>query len=299
MSRNSEESETSTRSSNLNAIHESWKIGRKVTLDQFSASLIDWTEGWISLPPNTGDEAARKRTLLVGIAATVAVNANLHSLAADSYFTLAETTRGTGEPCASDRLWYERSLSHAQLAGFDFAIARAAYCVGVIDASEGLHDAATASLSAARMHAAQAGSAGGEAAALYRLSLLAMSSNNLSKASDYALESYVLSRNAEQYEPAAETLRALFTYYNENGVDDLAIEPALDLVSTLLHHASDYGQDTASIVAATFNALAKLSPLIRETVVRHVEERYGAEISKALGQGLAKVVSALDRGPET
>jgi hypothetical protein len=192
-----------------NSIHQAWRESRDAALAEFFAGFKGLTQ-WGSA---TTVDAARDNRLWIGFATVSAECAGAHDAASEGYFRLVTASQGGNELLSSGRLWYARSLKHAQRAANDFAIGRAAYWLGLIDASNGLIESARRNLLTSRDHAEKADNPGGKAASLYQLSQLAMASYDatmqsvaLKAVTDYAVESYVTSRNAGHLQQSASTL---------------------------------------------------------------------------------------------
>ena len=146
----------------------------------------------------------------------------------------------------------------------------------------------------AREHAAKAANSGGEAAALYQLSRLEMARSELQSATHYAVESYVISKKAGQYEAAAETFTALFHFFCDQGFDDLAVTPALDLLSIFVQLLGTDVEAARKLGAWTLRAVAPLSQAAREAIIRGFGERYGEENARQFQQQLDAVVAMLE-----
>ena len=143
-------------SEGADTIRRAWRRNRDAALTEFFAGFRG-SPGFSSLaasPTPEGDSGDNR--LWLGFATVAAVCGDEHEQAADGYFHLASLTDVGGEPSPAGRLWYERSLDHARRAQNDFAAARAAYCLGRLEASQGLPNSAREHFLAAREHADRA-----------------------------------------------------------------------------------------------------------------------------------------------
>jgi hypothetical protein len=286
-----------TPSDSVDTIHRAWRKNRDAAVAEFFAGFKD-TPDWSSLAlrPAPGGGSGDNR-LWVSFVTIAAVSVEAHEPAADGYYSLANMTEAGPEAAPESRLWYARSLDHAQLAGNDFAIARAAYCLGCIDASRGLTEDARNHFLTSRDHADKAGNPGGKAASLYRLALLAMDASEFKAASDYAFDSYLISRKAGQLEPAAETLIRLFAFWHTWSFDELAVKPAIDLMSAAVQAIVSAGGgegdiDSARRVAAlTLRAIAPLRPEVRDDILRSFNEMFGDQVGDHLRYELDTIIA--------
>lgn len=290
-------------SDNLDALHAAWVAKRQAALAEFCEGLLHEAPAWIARAVADDGEAGRGR-LLAALATTAAVCAHDHALAAEGYFVLADASSVNHEPQPASRLWYECSLRHAEAAGLALPASRAAYCLGIIEVNGNQADAARVFFGKALEHAEQADHAAGKAAARYRLALLAMAQDQLKEASEQVLASYVLSREAGQYIQAAETCAAWFVFLARRGLDVLADDLALDLLSlfvTALTQAlsREDGQEAGDkdaamkIGAAALRAIAPLAKDRRGEIVKRCSERFGTEMATALATQLDAVVAQL------
>jgi hypothetical protein len=284
-------------SESADVLHVAWRKNRDAALAEFFASFKE-TPDWRSLATRPGpDQGSGDNRLSIGFATIAAACVNAHEAAAEGYFALAALLQVGDEVVPAAWLYYARSLDHAQAVKADFAAARAAYCLGRIDADRGFHDSARNHFIAARDHADAAANPDGKAAALYRLALLAMEASDLKAASDNAIESYIISRKAGQLWPAAETMTALFAFYSRLSFDDLAIEPAVDLLSAVVQALSggDDVERTCNAAALALRAIAPLSAAARESILEILSERFGVQIGNHIRHEVDTIVASLEQ----
>jgi hypothetical protein len=260
-------------------VHVAWRDKRDAALTEFFAGF-ETVEDWSSLAVRPPPEAASDNRLWIGFVTMAATCVNAHAAAAQGYFNLAALTNAGNSPSAAGRLWYTRSLEFARLAENDSLIASAAYCLGCIEADEGARDTATAHFLTTREHAEKAGHPAGKSAAAFRLALLAMADDETKPAVDYAMESYIASRDAGQFGPAVETLSHLFEYCRKWSFDDLATKPAVDVLSTLLMAlvAKKDVERNGAAFGTALRAIALLRSTVREEIVDNMGERFGAAV---------------------
>ena len=144
MSIESHEMEANVLFPDVNSVHGAWRKNRDTALKEFFAELEPRVNDWFFTAAKLAqDKDMSGSGLWFGLGTTVAVCVDSYNLAATGYFNLAALGHDASEdPPIVARLWYERSLGQAQRAGDDFAVARAAYCLGRIDAAQGAHDGA-------------------------------------------------------------------------------------------------------------------------------------------------------------
>jgi hypothetical protein len=142
-----------------------------------------------------------------------------------------------------------------------------------------------------REHAEHAGDLRGQAAALYRLALLAMAKFQFDVALEQALQSYLLSRDAKQYLAGAQTLTKLFEFLARIGFDSFAEKPALDLLSQAVMSMSEQTDDARLLAAQTLRAVAPLNGETRTTILRGISECFGTEVGEFLEAELDPMVA--------
>jgi tetratricopeptide (TPR) repeat protein len=288
-----------TDSKNVDMIHDKWCQNREAALAEFFDGLRVQIPAWFSPELESGSPMGlSEHRFRLSFGTTIAVCVESHDLAAVGYFALAELTRNADSPNTAGRLWYERSLDHAKLAKDDLGIARAAYFVGILDASQELYDRAQERFKTALAHADRAGNPGGKSAALYQLSRIEMARGALKAASDYAMESYLTSMKAKQYQPAAETLGALFSFYHELGVDYLADSLSVHFLTTIVSELGSGEADDSTKMggAAGLRAIAPLNAETRNMILSELGEKIGQDIEKVLREQLQLVISNMRQG---
>lgn len=263
------------------ALHESWLHNRDAALEAAFVAQCDNVPEWF----------ARGDALFVGLGTAIADAAGAHSAAAEGYFRLAQALQAGNEPSPAGRRWYACSLAQATQVGGEVEAARAAYCLGCIDEAQGRPEAAAAHFGLARDHAERAGNPGGKAAALYRLSLLAMARSDLTEAHGLALESYLVSREAKQYLGCAETLGRLNTFLADLGLGQLAHGPTLDLLSLAVVALSEGHDDAQLLGGQSLRVLVPLAAEVRAGILAELGERFGTEVAQAMGRELDSVMA--------
>ena len=283
-------------SKTVEVIHDSWRQNRAAELKELLVSLRESIPTLLS-PGLESPVGSSEHRFGLACGTAIAVCAEDHTLAAEGYFTLANLSHPSGEPSVESKLWYEHSLDHANTAVDDFRIARAAYNLGIIEASQEAYDKAQQYFETAQTHADRADNPGGKSAALYRLCLLKISQNQLEAASNYAMESYVISIEVGHIQQAAETLDALFNYYHEWGFDFLARDLGLHLMTTIVGLVGSGQTDEAAQMAgaAALRAIAPLSREVQDEIFGELGQQFGVEIASALHNELKKLIDRLQQ----
>jgi hypothetical protein len=265
------------------ALHESWLRNRDAALEATFVAQCDKLPDWF----------ARGDPIFIALGTAIADAAGAHAAAAEGYFRLAQALQAGNEPAPQARRWYACSLAQATQVGGEIEAARAAYCLGCIDDAQGRPEAAAAHFALARDHAERAGNPAGKAAALYRLSLLAMARNDLTEAHVLALDSYLVSREAKQYLGCAETLGRLNSFLGQLGLGHMAHAPTLDLLSLVVVALSEAQDDAQRLGGQALRALLPLPADVRAGILAELGERFGSEVAQALGRELDSLLAAV------